>query len=104
MEIQNGFLLSEVWDVQIIKTREDRRLQQGVVERLHTTIQKNLHAIAEDHALGNVDEESEHELEAGGAKRVGFVVGDTENGEDNRSRNKLCELLWREKRGKGKRG
>ena len=59
LEIQNGFLLSEDVEVQIIETREDRGLQQGVVERFHATVKKDLHAIAEDHALGNVDDESE---------------------------------------------
>lgn len=59
LEIQNGFLLPEVVDVQIIETREDRGLQQGVVERFHATVKKDLNTIAEDHALGNVDDESE---------------------------------------------
>ena len=59
LEIQNGFLLSEEGEVQIIETREDRGLQQGVVERFQATVKKNLHAIAEDHALGNADDESE---------------------------------------------
>lgn len=59
LEIQNGFLLSEDVEVQIIETREDRGLQQGVVQRFHATVKKDLHAIAEDHALGNVDDESE---------------------------------------------
>lgn len=59
LEIQNGFLLSEDREVQIIETREDRGLQQGVVERFHATVKKDLHAVAEDHALGNVDDEGE---------------------------------------------
>ena len=57
-----------------------------------------MHAITEDDAIWSVDDEMKNQLQTSRAKRVGFIVGDAENGEDDRSRNEGGEFLNGERR------
>lgn len=97
LEVENGFLLAKAEIVQIVETRQNRRLEQRAVQRFHTAVEKNLHTIAENHTIGHVDDESENFFETGGAKRVRIVVRNAQNGENDRPRNQIREFLRVEK-------